>query len=268
MSGNQPLSVQLAILDRLRKVQMVNQALSIAESSYDRIKHSNGLVEATLSQAESMATNLASPLLTTLEKPIHIADNLACQGFDKVHQVLADNPSIETVRKRLQQATDLLQSQSKQLQNIWDQTLEQTRGRVDGFRSQTSEHIHVLVNVTQSFIGSVDNSLNAAENALDRLLPPLKGDEESSDESSIIPLEPGKTSMTDSLRHLVQRMVKFSDKLRRRMWQHADEKWFMAVQKSAENFRENLLKIISMQMSSSMQTVTSATDQKETSKSK
>ena len=61
--------IHLAILDRLRQIQLVHQALDMAETSYQRIKSSNSMVGATLTQAETMANQLAMPVISKLEQP-------------------------------------------------------------------------------------------------------------------------------------------------------------------------------------------------------
>lgn len=61
--------IHLDILDRLRQIQLVQQALEMAESSYVRIKSSNPVFDATLTHAESMANQLAMPVINKLEQP-------------------------------------------------------------------------------------------------------------------------------------------------------------------------------------------------------
>ena len=63
------MMIHLDIMDRLRQIQLIQQALEMAESSYSRIKQSNPMFDATLTQAESMANQLAMPVINKLEQP-------------------------------------------------------------------------------------------------------------------------------------------------------------------------------------------------------
>ncbi|KAH9421322.1 hypothetical protein DERP_013772 [Dermatophagoides pteronyssinus] len=237
--------IHLDIMDRLRQIQLIQQALEMAESSYSRIKQSNPMFDATLTQAESMANQLAMPVINKLEQPIQLVDNLACQSFDTIQSgvsMISKNQVFDMVQKRMDDTMEFVQSNTKQARTMFEQRLEQTLQRAYALRKQASEHVNSVMNVSETVIKSVDKSLNAAENALDRLLPPLKPETETNEQQQ-------QPNGQQPVRRLFQRMVRFSDKLRRRIVQYTLEKWYTNAEKSGLHFRENVLNLISSQLS-------------------
>lgn len=178
-------------------------------------------------------------------------DNLACQSLDKFENgvsTLSKNPMIETVQKRFEETLEMLYEQSKQVRTLIDANIEQTSGRIETIRKNSTEKIHSMLNISETFIKTVENTLNAAESTIDRLLPPLQPEAESSTTESNQELSSGQPiSKIDLLRHLFQRMVRFSDKLRRRIWQHTEDK----LLKSGMIMGDNGAKIINNQQTSS-----------------
>lgn len=236
--------IHLAILDRLRQIQLVHQALDMAETSYQRIKSSNSMVGATLTQAETMANQLAMPVISKLEQPIHMVDNLACQSFDTIQSgvtMISNNEVVGMVQKRVDATMEFVQTNSKQARAMFEQRLEQTLQRAYALRKQALENVNSVMNVSETVIKSVDKSLTAAESSLDRLLPPLKPEPETTTSSEPQQQQNGQ----QPVRRLFQRMVRFSDKLRRRIVQYTVEKWYTNIEKSGHHFRENVLNIIS-----------------------
>lgn len=61
--------IELAIVTRLRKLALINQTFEMMEHGYDRLKTSNSMLEATISQAESMAAKVATPIIQKFQQP-------------------------------------------------------------------------------------------------------------------------------------------------------------------------------------------------------
>lgn len=61
--------IELAFVNRLRKLALINQTFEMMEHGYDRLKTSNSIVEATILQAESMATKVATPIIQKFQQP-------------------------------------------------------------------------------------------------------------------------------------------------------------------------------------------------------
>ncbi|KPM04489.1 perilipin-like protein [Sarcoptes scabiei] len=235
--------IHLEFVNRLMAFTLIHQILTIADQSYERIKTSNSLINSTFDHVESLAKNFAKPMLHTFEKPIHVADNLACQSLDRLQssvRSVSDRIGVDQMQKRMGITVDYVQNNMKQIQKMIDQSMNQTRTMIEMFRKQTSQHVHSMMNMSETFIRSIDNSLNAAENLLDRLLPASNNDSDPSPNESSQSDETSKINDPQQpLKHLFQRMVRFSDKLRRRSWQHLEKKYLILIQQHVQNVWQN-----------------------------
>lgn len=75
------------IIERVNKIPMVNLAISMGFSQYDKLKSSNVTIGDIMTKAEGWALYVwqkAQPLVEKLQQPIQKADQIACDTFDYV----------------------------------------------------------------------------------------------------------------------------------------------------------------------------------------
>lgn len=75
------------IVDRVNRIPMVNFAVSMGFTQYDKLKSSNVTVGQVMSRAESLAAYFwtkVQPIVEKLQDPINKADQLACDTLDFV----------------------------------------------------------------------------------------------------------------------------------------------------------------------------------------
>lgn len=80
------------IVERFSKIPMVNKAIIMGYSQYDRLKSSNVTVGDVMSRAEGWAAFLwqkVQPIVEKLQEPINKADQLACKTLDYVENKLS-----------------------------------------------------------------------------------------------------------------------------------------------------------------------------------
>lgn len=101
------------IVDRVNKIPMVNFAISMGFSQYDKLKTSNITVGDVMTKAESWALfvwSKVAPIVDKLQDPINKADQLACQTFDFVEDKLSTvqitaSPLTDTILKKFKPVT-------------------------------------------------------------------------------------------------------------------------------------------------------------------
>lgn len=79
------------IVERVNRYPMVNFAVSVGFSQYDKLKSSNVTVGDVMSRAESWAIYVwqkVQPIVEKLQDPINKADQLACHTLDFVEDKL------------------------------------------------------------------------------------------------------------------------------------------------------------------------------------
>lgn len=75
------------IVERVNRIPMVNFAISVGFSQYDKIKTSNVTVGDVINRAEGWAFYVwqkVQPIVEKLQDPINKADQLACHTLDFV----------------------------------------------------------------------------------------------------------------------------------------------------------------------------------------
>lgn len=80
------------IVEKVNKIPMVNFAISMGFSQYDKIKSSYATVGDVMVKAENLALFMWSkvqPIVDKLQDPINKADEFACQTFDFVEDKLS-----------------------------------------------------------------------------------------------------------------------------------------------------------------------------------
>jgi len=217
--------IKMEAISRLSSLPLVNSAIGLATDGYSRFKSYNSLLSATLSKAEQsllFMSSTAKPFIQKLEKPISMADNIACQGLDKLEQKVP----------ALKKSTDELKDETKKL-------YEGSVQRIGGMRKYSTDKLHDMKDYSVNkvtgildssyirvFIKSIDTAIDLTHNAVDHYLPAI-ANEPPVDKSE------GQT--------LVVRMSRLSEKMRRRMYDQMTNKWIPNVLTIATTFKDNLL---------------------------
>jgi len=224
-SNSNPIQIQ--ILSRFASLPIINSAIGFATDGYSRIKSYNGLVSATLSKAEQsilFVATTAKPVIEKFEKPISIADNIACQGLDKLEEkvpALKKSPEeIKDETKRLFEGSvsrieDIRKYGNDKFRGIKDYGYDKVNGVLD------SPYI-------KAFLKTIDNAIDLTHNVVDNYLPAAANEPRIDDE-------------TKSQQTLIVRMSHLSDKMRRRMYNQFLSKWLPMVFGTANNIKANLL---------------------------
>jgi len=217
--------VHFQILTRVAKLPLVSSAIDLASDSYARLKSSNGLLNATLSRAEQslmFVVSTAKPVIDKLEKPISMADNIACQGLDKLQEkVPAITKSAEEIRgdtKKLYEGSVVRFSEITRFGN----------DKVRGLKDYSVSRISLVLEsaYVKAFLRSVDTAIDLTENAVDHYLPPAANE----------PVDETKGERT-----VVNRMGHLSDKMRRRMYEQVASKWLPFIFLTVNNVKATLL---------------------------
>lgn len=223
--SNTSSPIKIEALSRFSSLPLVNSAIGLATDGYSRFKSYNKLLSATLSKAEQSILFMAStakPIVQKLEKPISYADNIACQGLDKLEEKVP----------ALKKSTDEIRDETKKL-------FEGSVGRIEGVRKYSTDTLHVIKDYgftkvngildspyIRVFVKSIDTAIDLTHNAVDHYLPAAPN-EKPTDKSE------GQT--------LVVRMSHLSDKMRRRMYDQLTTRWIPNVLFTANSFKLNVL---------------------------
>jgi len=223
--SNDKSVIGMEAITRFSSLPLVNSAIGLATDGYSRFKGYNKLLSATLSRAEQSILFMAStakPVIQKLEKQISIADNIACQGLDKLEEKVP----------ALKKSTEEIRDETKKL-------FEGSVGRIEVMRKYSTDTLSVIKDygVTKVngildspyirvFVKSIDTAIDLTHNAVDHYLPPT-ANEPAVDKSE------GQT--------LVVRMSHLSDKMRRRMYAQLTTKWIPSVLQTANTLKSNVL---------------------------
>ncbi|XP_077988913.1 perilipin-2-like isoform X2 [Glandiceps talaboti] len=204
------------IISRVAGLPMVNSAIGQVTNMYTKTKEYNGLVKYTLEAAEKSVVTVASaamPVVNTLEKPIGMANDFACNQMDKLEEAY---PVIT------QPSDKVYSSVVDGSKRVWDNT-----------KSIGTRTIDNLMNtkVGQAVSASVDISLSMSEIVVDHCLPPdaVEREEDMAEASK---------EKTDEEKQLciapVQRVVSLTGKVRHRIYVRAMAKLQTAQKRSQE----------------------------------
>jgi len=219
-----PHSIKIESLSRFSSIPIVSSAISLATDGYSRIKSYNGLISATLSRAEQSIIFMAltaKPVIEKFEKPISIADNIACQGLDKLQEKV---PAIKKSPEELKDETkklfegsigDMRKYSTDKLQGMKDYGYTKVNGVFD------SPYI-------KAFFRSIDTAIDLTHNAVDHYLPAAAN-------------EPRIDEQTEHQQTLVVRMSHLSDKMRRRMYNQFSSKWVPMFVHRINTIKSNVL---------------------------
>jgi len=228
--SNTSTDFKLEAFNRFSSLPLIHSAIGLASDGYSRFKSYNGLISATLSKAEQSLLFMAStakPVIQKFEKPISYADNIACQGLDKLQEKLpAINKSPEEIRDGTKKLIEGIEApivgrievvrkySTDTLNDIKDYGVNKVNGVLD------SSYIRV-------FRKSIDTAIELTHNAVDHYLPATEN-------------EP-KTDNNPEGQTLVVRMSSLSDKIRRRVYNQLTTKWIPNVTNSVAIVRYNVL---------------------------
>jgi len=227
MSSNSSV-LKMEALNKFSSIPLIKSAIGLASDRYSRFKAYNGLISATLSKAEQsllFVVSTAKPVIDKFEKPISFADNIACQGLDKLQEkVPAIKKSPEEIKddtKKLFEGFETpivgrIQVVRKYSTDTFNEMKDYGYNKVNGVMD--SPYIRVFRN-------SIDTAIELTHNAVDHYFP--AADNEPKDQNNT----EGQT--------LVVRMSNLSEKIRRRMYNQLTNKWVPNVTNIVNNLRSN-----------------------------
>jgi len=224
--SNDLSSFKIQAFTRFSSLPIVNSAIGLATDGYSRIKSYNGLVSATLSRAEQSILFMAStakPVIQKFEKPITFADNIACQGLNKLEQKVP----------ALKKSPEEIKDETKKL-------FEEGVNRIGSVRKYSTDRLQEIKDYgftkvngvfsspyLKAFLKSVDTAIELTDNAVDHYLPATDN------ETKVDP-------EVERRQTLVIRMSHLSDKMRRRMYNQFSKKWFPTLVYTLTNLRSNV----------------------------
>jgi len=193
---------QLQSFNRVAELPLVKSALALATDQYEKIKGYNAVVGNGLVKAEQtvqFVAESAKPVVSKLERQLSFADNIVCQGLDKLEEKV---PAIKKSPDELKTAG-------------WE--------KVGEIKSYGYERVNQALasQYAIAVMKSVDTAMDLTETAVDHYLPATEG-------------EPTPTVNGKDEQNVVQRMGRLSDKMRLRMYHQALHQ-IQYLQKRSEN---------------------------------
>jgi len=230
--------IKIESITRFSSLPLVSSAIGLATDGYSRFKSYNRLLSATLSKAEQsilFVASTAKPVIQKFEKPISMADNIACQGLDKLEQTVP----------ALKKSTEEIKDDTKKL-------FEGSVGRIEVMRKYSTDTLqnmrdygYTKVNglldspYLRAVVKTIDTAIDLTHNAVDHYLPPT------ANEGPVKPSPEGQT--------LVVRMSHLSDKMRRRMYDQLTTRWIPTVLFTANTLKSNVLNWVNHNRSPQLQ---------------
>lgn len=135
------------------------------------------------------------------------ADNIACQGFEK-----------------LQQTVPAIKKSPEELKSETIKYYDDTKDRLVGVKQQAFEKVHTMLGMSDSIVASLDTTVNAVESALDYLLP-----RQQTEAKVTIEVTEADNEKASSMVKLINRMTKLSEKIRSRVVDYTRYKWLPAI---------------------------------------
>jgi perilipin-2 len=218
-------AIQMQVLSRFAKLPIINSAIGFATDGYSRIKSYNSLLSSTLSKAEQSiiyVATTAKPVIEKFEKPISIADNIACQGLDKLEEKV---PALKKSPEEIKDETKkLFEGSVSRIEDMRKFGNDKLRGmKVYGVNKVNGVLDSPYI---RAFLKSIDTAIDLTHNAVDHYLPAVAN-------------EP-KFDENESQQSLVVRMSHLSDKMRRRMYNQLLSKWLPMFFVTFDSLKANL----------------------------
>ncbi|XP_065157054.1 lipid storage droplets surface-binding protein 1-like, partial [Atheta coriaria] len=201
---------ELEAVNRISNLPIVETGWNYAEYMYQRIKHSNNLLQWTLDQAESSLYNVidtASPAVFLLEGPLSTIDRLLCKSLDIVEQKV---PSIHL-------PPQMIYTNTKQyVSDVGSKIVRPVLKRADSVKQIGNQ---VLESKFTAFAADkLDGALSVADMYVDKYLPADVFDK-GNEGVDVVDAPPSGSGNAGKALHTGQHMFRFSKKLRRRLTQ-------------------------------------------------
>jgi len=222
MSAN--ASIKIESLSRFSSLPLVNSALNLAADGYSRFKGYNSLISATLSRAEQSIAFMAStaqPVIQKLEKPIAIADNIACQGLNKLQEKV---PAINKSPEELKDGTKKLYEDGVSKIGV---VRKYSTDKIQGIKDYGYSKVNGVLDLpyVRVFFNSIDTAIDMTDKAVDHYLPAVANEPKE---------EEGQQTVVVRMSHL-------SEKMRRRMYNQLTSKWVPSVVDTINHLKSNVL---------------------------
>lgn len=222
MSSNTPIKMEA--LSRFSSLPLVNSAINLASDGYSRFKSYNSLLSATLSKAEQSIAFMAStaqPVIQKFEKPISIADNIACQGLDKLQEKV---PAINKSPEELKDGTKKIYEDGV---NRIAVVRKYSTDKIQGIRDYGYTKVNGVWELPyiRVFLKSIDTAIDLTDKAVDQYLPAVANEPKE---------EEGQQTVVVRMSHL-------SEKMRRRMYNQLTSKWVPSVMDTINHLKSNVL---------------------------
>jgi len=217
-------SIKIESLSRFSSIPLVNSAINFASDGYCRFKSYNSLLSATLSRAEQSIAYMAStaqPVIQKLEKPISIADNIACQGLDKLQEKV---PVINKSPEELKDGTKKLYEDGVNKIGV---VRKYSTDKIQGMKDYGYTKVNGVLDLpyVRVFLKSLDTAIDMTDKAVDHYLPAQANEPQ---------IEEGQQTVVVRMSHL-------SEKMRRRMYNQLTSKWVPTVIDTINTIKSNVL---------------------------
>jgi hypothetical protein len=223
MSVSSSSPIKLEALSRLQSLPLVNSALNLAADGYSRFKSYNRLLSATLSKAEqslSFMASTAQPVIQKFEKPIHLADNIAVQGLNKLQEKV---PAISKSPEEIKDGTKKLFEDGV---NRIEVVRKYSTDKIQGIKDYGVNKVNGVLDlpIIRVFVNSIDTAIDLTNKTVDHYLPATANEPAESKDRSV-----------------VVRMSHLSEKMRRRMYNQFTSKWVPTVVDRINSLKSNLV---------------------------
>jgi len=220
--SSQPIKIEA--LSRFSSLPLVSSAINLATDGYSRFKSYNSLLSATLSKAEQSIAFMAStaqPVIQKLERPISIADNIACQGLEKLQEKV---PAINKSPEELKDGTKKLLEDGVSRIGV---VRKYSTDKIQGIKDYGVNKVHGVLDLPflRVFIKSIDTAIDLTDKAVDHYLPAVANEPQA---------EEGQQTVVVRMSHL-------SEKMRRRMYNQLTSKWVPTLLDTINHLKSNVL---------------------------
>lgn len=219
--------IKIEALSRFSSIPLVSSAINLATDGYSRVKGYNSLISATLSRAEQSIAYMAStaqPVIQKFEKPISIADNLACQGLDKLQEKV---PAIKKSPDELKDETRRLLSDGVNRISV---VRQYSTDKIQGIKDYGYNKVNTVLDfpLVRVFVRSIDTAIDLTNKAVDHFLPAAAN-------------EPIEEDEANDQQTVVRRMSNLTDKMRRRIYNQFASRWMPTVMDTINHLKTNIL---------------------------
>jgi hypothetical protein len=221
-------SIKIESFSRLSSLPLFSSAINLAADGYSKFKGYNSLISATLSKAEQSIAYMAAtaqPVIQKLEKPISIADNIACQGLDKLQEKV---PAINKSPEELKDGTKKLLEDGVNRIGV---VRKYSTDKIQGIKDYGYSKVNGVLDLPyiRVFLKSLDTAIDLTDKAVDHYLPAAANEPNAEEDNN-------KGEQT-----VVVRMSHLSEKMRRRLHNQFTSKWVPTVLETINTLKSNVL---------------------------